>query len=121
MSNIGQGDSSAVESSFWSSTKEVNGQYLHEDPQLLITSSLSVLRLSSDNSKDEAHMIVIYMHTGKTLIIFGKIQRVGKMSHTNNPITLKPWVSIDVMNTCHHEKENLLCIFLVKLQTSRCG
>ena len=92
MSNIGQGDSSAVESSFWSSTKEVNGQYLHEDPQLLITSSLSVLRLSSDYSKDEAHMIVIYMHTGKTLILFGKIQQVEKMSHTCNPMTLKPWV-----------------------------
>ena len=92
MSNIGQGDSSAVESSFWSSTKEGNGQDLHEDPQLLITSSLSVLRLSSDNSKDEAHMIVIYMHTGKTLILFGKIQQVGKMSHTCNPMTLKPWV-----------------------------
>ena len=29
--------------------------------------------------------------------------------------------SIDVMNTCHPEKENLLCIFLAKLQTSRCG
>ena len=70
--------------------KGVNCQYLHEDPQLLITSSLSVLRLPSDYSKDEAHMI--YMHTGKTLILFGKIQQVGKMSHTCNPMTLKPWV-----------------------------
>ena len=37
-------------------------------------------------------MIVIYMHTGKTLILFGKIQQVEKMSHTCNPMTLKPWV-----------------------------
>ena len=66
-------------------------------------------------------MIVIYMHTGKTLILFVKIQQVGKNVTHQQSNDSEALGSIDVMNTCHPEKENLLCIFLAKLQTSRCG
>ena len=46
----------------------VNFSHTHGDQQLLITSRSGVLRPSSDNSKDETHMIFLLMHTGKIFL-----------------------------------------------------
>ena len=48
------------------------------DQQQLITSRSGVLRPSSDNSKDEAHMIFIFMHTGKIFLFIQTFQNKHK-------------------------------------------
>ena len=51
---------------------------IHGCQQLLITSRSGVLRPSSDNSKYEAHMIFILMHTGKILLFTQTFQNKHK-------------------------------------------
>ena len=57
--------------------------------QLLISSRSGVLRplpVTSDNSKDEAHMIFILMHTGKILLftqIFQNKRKTETEHHTS--------------------------------------
>ena len=83
-----------------------NFSQTHGGKQLLITSKAGVLRPSSDNSKDEAHMICTFMRKGKTLLF---IQTFQNKHNTKNIIHLKPndhetSGNIDVMHICHSVK-----------------
>ena len=50
----------------------------HGGKPLLITSRSGVLRLSSDNSKDEAHMIFTFTHKGEILLFIQTFQNKHK-------------------------------------------